>query len=70
MENKELESMNYSLAYEELQEILEAIEEGSISLDELSDKVKRATTLIQICKDKLTKTEEDVAKVLEGLNEE
>ena len=58
---------NYTEAYEELQEIVSEIERGDISVDELSDKVKRAALLIKICKDKLTSTEGDVNKILKEL---
>jgi exodeoxyribonuclease VII small subunit len=54
---------------EELQTIVAEIENGEISVDELSEKVKRATILIKICKAKLTTTEEDVAKILKDLGE-
>jgi len=57
----------YSEAFEELQQIVSEIEEGEISIDELSQKVKRAALLIKICKDKLTSTEEDVNKILKEL---
>jgi len=63
----EKEKLNYTKAFAELQAILAEIEEGSISLDELSNKVKRATALIAICKQKLSSTEEDVSKILEQL---
>jgi exodeoxyribonuclease VII small subunit len=36
-------------------------------VDELAEKVKRAALLIQICKQKLTTTEEDVARILKDL---
>ena len=58
---------NYTAAYEELQRIVSEIENGEISVDELSEKVKRATQLIRICKLKLTTTEEDVSKILRDL---
>jgi exodeoxyribonuclease VII small subunit len=58
---------NYTEAFEELQEIVGEIEQGEISVDELSEKVKRAAVLIKICKAKLTNTEEDVAKILKEL---
>jgi exodeoxyribonuclease VII small subunit len=58
---------NYSQAFEELQIIVSEIEDGQISVDELSEKVKRAAVLIGICKSKLTSTEEDVAKILKDL---
>ncbi|MDP4281827.1 MAG: exodeoxyribonuclease VII small subunit [Bacteroidota bacterium] len=61
------EKPNYTEAFEELQEIVSEIEQGEISVDELSEKVKRATYLIKICKAKLTTTEEDVSKILKEL---
>lgn len=51
----------------ELEEIVAEIEQGEISIDSLSEKVKRASELIRICKAKLTSTEEDVNKILEEL---
>jgi len=61
------ENPNYTLAFEELQEIVSEIEKGEITVDELSEKVKRAAMLIKICKEKLTTTEEDVNKILKEL---
>src|ERR1700733_4291332 len=58
---------NYTEAFQELQEIVLEIEQGEISVDELSEKVKRAAILIKICKTKLTNTEEDVSKILKEL---
>ena len=58
---------NYTEAYEELQEIVSEIEGGDISVDDLSNKVKRAAFLIKICKDKLTATEGDVNQILKEL---
>jgi exodeoxyribonuclease VII small subunit len=60
--------IDYTEAYEELQNIVREIEDGEISVDELSVKVKRAAELIEICKNKLTSTEEDVNKILGDLN--
>ncbi len=57
----------YSDAFAELQQIVADIEDGEISVDELSEKVKRASELIAICKKKLTSTEEDVNQILKEL---
>jgi exodeoxyribonuclease VII small subunit len=62
------ETPNYTDAFEELQQIVSEIEEGQISVDELSEKVKRAALLIKICKKKLSSTEEDVNKILRELD--
>ncbi|NCC71820.1 MAG: exodeoxyribonuclease VII small subunit [Sphingobacteriia bacterium] len=58
---------NYIEAFEELQQIVSDIEKGEISVDELSVKVKRASELIRICRNKLITTESDVGKILEEL---
>ena len=58
---------NYAEAFEELKTIVSEIEQGEISVDLLSEKVKRASELIKICKTKLSTTEEDVNKILKEL---
>lgn len=64
------EQPNYQDAFEELQQLVQEIENGEISVDELSVKVKRAAELIQVCKRKLTSTEEDVNEILRELGED
>ncbi len=63
------EKISYTEAFTELEAIVGELEQGEISVDELSEKIKRASVLIKICKDKLTTTEEDVDKILEELHE-
>lgn len=60
--------INYTDAFQELQEIVTALEDGNISLDDLAEKVKRAAILIDICKKKLNSTDEDVHKILKELS--
>lgn len=64
----ENDNPNYTEAFRELQEIVTEIEQGEISVDELSQKVKRASLLIAICKNKLATTEEDVNQILRELD--
>ncbi|MDD3458241.1 MAG: exodeoxyribonuclease VII small subunit [Weeksellaceae bacterium] len=59
--------MNYTAAFDELKTIVSEIEEGEISVDELSEKVGRAAELIKICKEKLTSTEENVQQILKEM---
>jgi exodeoxyribonuclease VII small subunit len=61
--------ISYTEAMKELEEIVAEIEQGEITVDTLSEKVKRASELIKVCKAKLTATEEDVNKILEELKE-
>ena len=61
------EKITYTKAFEELEQIVQEIEEGEITVDTLSEKVKRAAELIKICKKKLTTTEENVNQILREL---
>ena len=61
--------VNYVQAFEELQAIVTEIELGQITVDILSQKVKRAAELIAICKMKLSSTEEDVNQILKELDQ-
>lgn len=63
------DKITYTEAFEELQRIVTEIERGEISVDELSEKVKRAALLIKVCKSKLSSTEEDVNKILRELEQ-
>jgi exodeoxyribonuclease VII small subunit len=60
--------LTYTAAFEELKEIVDQLENDTISVDELTEKMKRATVLMKICRDKLTKTEEEVNKTIEELS--
>ncbi|NBV09616.1 MAG: exodeoxyribonuclease VII small subunit [Flavobacteriia bacterium] len=62
-----MENKSYSAAFEELQQIVQEMESGEIGIDALSIKVKRASELIQFCKDKLKTTELDVEQILNQL---
>jgi len=57
----------YNEAVEKLLKIVADIEKGDLDVDILSEKVKEATRLIKMCKDKLFKADEDVKKILEEL---
>lgn len=57
-------NISYSEAIKEIELITNQIESGDLEIDLLSQKVKRVTELIKLCKDKLHKTEEEVNKIL------
>ena len=61
--------MNYEGAITELEQIVNEIEEGDISVDDLSEKIKRSSVLIKFCKQKLKSTEEDVEEILKEMND-
>ena len=58
---------SYKESVEKLRRIVAEIEQGDLDVDLLSDKVKEASRLIKLCKEKLYKADEEVKKVLEEL---
>ena len=54
----------YEAAYAELQGIVRQMEGEELDIDQMAEAVKRAQTLIKLCKDKLTKTDAEIRKIL------
>ncbi len=63
-----MEKIKYADAILELEVIVKEIEESEIAVDELSEKVKRASELIRICNDILKKTDKEVSEILSAMN--
>ncbi len=59
--------MTYSEAYSKLQEILSQIENNQLDIDELSSKIKEASSLLKICKDKLLVANEETRKIIDRI---
>ena len=55
--------MTYDAAYAELNTILSSLQMEDVSLDDLSDKLKRAAELSDFCKAKLRSIEDDIEKI-------
>lgn len=58
----------YTDAFNELQLIVKEIENGTTNIDELAEKISRASDLIEVCKAKLTATEEEVNLLLQKIS--
>ncbi len=61
--------IGYVEAITEIEDILLKIETNELDVDELSDKVKRVSVLLKVCKDKLHKTESEVENILKEIEE-
>jgi len=57
-------NLTYERAYSELKQIAGEIENETISVDILSEKVKRASFLMEYCKEKLRATENEVNQII------
>ncbi len=56
--------MKYEQAFAELQTIVSRMENDELDLDQMSEQLRRAQYLIKLCRDKLTKTDEEIKKIL------
>lgn len=57
-------NLNYEQAFSELKRIASEIENETISVDILSEKVKRASFLMEFCREKLRATEKEVNLII------
>ena len=61
------ENLTYEAAYAELKKIASEIENESVSVDVLAEKVKRASELITYCQTKLRSTEQEVNNIIKQM---
>ena len=57
------EEVKYEEALAQLETIVRKMEQNEYDIDELAAQLKTAQQLIKFCKDKLTKTEEELQKI-------
>ncbi|MBA7487961.1 MAG: exodeoxyribonuclease VII small subunit [Prevotella sp.] len=58
------EAIKYEEAVRQLEQIVTRLEDGELNIDELSGELKKARKLITLCKQRLTKTDEEIQKIL------
>ena len=57
--------MTYEESLKQLEDIVRKMEAGDYSIDELAEKLTLAQQLITQCKDKLSKSDTEIKKILE-----
>lgn len=57
--------IKYEEALKQLEDIVDKMENDELDIDSLSEQLKTAQKLIKVCKDKLTKTDEEIKKILD-----
>ncbi|MBR4971235.1 MAG: exodeoxyribonuclease VII small subunit [Paludibacteraceae bacterium] len=63
---KKSDIKNYDEAVKELEEILQLLENNELKIDDLTQKAKRATELVEYCKEKLRKTTEELDEIMKS----
>lgn len=59
------QQIKYENAVHQLETIVDKLENNEMDIDELSTELKKAQQLIKLCKDRLTKTDAEIKKILE-----
>jgi len=62
-----MKDYTYTQALPRLETIIAQLEEGTATVDTLSELVKEAAELVKFCREKLRNTEDEVQKAFEGL---
>ena len=60
-------SLSFGEAVAEVEGILAGLEEDAVDIDRLGEEVARAVELIQVCREKLEKTDREVRDLVAGL---
>lgn len=63
-----MEKITYNNAIERLNEIMQNVQGGKMDIDQLSGALKEAKELIQFCREKLYKVDEEVKSLLDDLS--
>ena len=61
--------LSFGEAVSEVEEILANLEQDEVDIDLLGEEVKRAVELIQVCRQKLEKTDGEVRELVAGLQQ-
>ena len=69
MTTTEEDDLSYASAVEELDEILAELEDDSLDVDILGDRVKRASALISFCRNRITSAKTQVEQIVADLEQ-
>lgn len=61
-----MKELKYEEALKQLEDIVAKMENYELDIDTLGQQLKTAQKLVKLCKDKLTKTDEDIRKILDA----
>lgn len=65
-----MEEPDYETAMKQLESIVGKMESGELNVDAMTAELKQAQKLIKLCRDKLTKTDEEIKKILAAEEED
>jgi exodeoxyribonuclease VII small subunit len=63
------QAIGYADAMRELEEILDELEGDQLDVDVLAERVRRASELIKLCRSRIARAQDDVARIVTDLEE-
>ncbi len=60
------QELKYEDAVRQLETIVDKLESNELGIDQLSSELKKAQQLIKLCKEKLTKNDNEIKKLLDN----
>lgn len=62
------EEIKYEEALDRLESIVKQMENDELDIDVMGEQLKQAQKLIKLCKDKLTKADNEIKRILEKID--
>ena len=62
------EEIKYEEALDRLERIVKQMENDELDIDVMGEQLKQAQKLIKLCKDKLTKADNEIKRILEKMD--
>ena len=69
MDNQEIDKLTYTQAVNELEEIVKKMQSPECSIDNLSQYTKRCKELLDLCRQRLTATDEELKRILDDMTD-
>ena len=63
------ETIGYADAMQELEGILEELEGDELDVDVLAERVRRASELIKVCRSRINRAQDDVARIVADIED-
>lgn len=64
-----MEEITYSQALNELEELVKKMQDANCSIDNLSQYTKRSKELLDLCRKRLTATDEELKRILDEMTD-
>lgn len=66
-DSNKTQEISYNAAVKEIEDIIREMQSENCDIDRLADNTRRAAQLIELCRNKLTRTEDEIQKILTAL---